>query len=181
MLIRAFKSIVLISLPNFALLIPDNCFSSEIRNEARDCTNRLSPMLDNLKSVLAGTRKSSNLIKDITDFCDFSLKCYKTLQLCSGIDPNLITNLDGVCDMYSFKAKKFDGCYQKMTTSIEDNCVYSFFMTPVYINIPDKKQRCETLKSNGKCVQKKTESVCSKNYSKEFHDQLDDQLKRFLC
>lgn len=84
MLIRAFKSIVLISLPNFALLIPDNCFSSEIRNEARDCTNRLSPMLDNLKSVLAGTRKSSNLIKDITDFCDFSLVSFSVCQIKTG-------------------------------------------------------------------------------------------------
>uniref|UniRef100_A0A1I7UWC8 DUF19 domain-containing protein n=2 Tax=Caenorhabditis tropicalis TaxID=1561998 RepID=A0A1I7UWC8_9PELO len=151
-----------------------------MQNEARNCVNELTPMYDNLRRALAGTWKSRNITKDINDFCGKAVKCFKNLQVCAGIDTNLVYNIDGVCDLYRFKSGKFDGCYQKLSDNYGD-CVYSFFMSPVYVDAPTNRQRCQNLKSNGKCVKGKIQSKCSKDYANDFDDELDGQIKRFDC
>ncbi|ULT91490.1 hypothetical protein L3Y34_009244 [Caenorhabditis briggsae] len=177
MLFLAF--ILFLSAP--VVTIPNSCFAPEIRNEARNCVNTLGPMYDKLKAALAGSWKSPNISKDINDFCITSVNCYKSLQLCAGIDKNLISEIDGICDLYNFQSGKFKDCYQKMDSNNYDNCVYSFFMSPLYVDAPTNRQRCQSLKSNGKCVKKKTQDVCSKDYASDFDDHLDGQLKRFSC
>ncbi|EFO94805.1 hypothetical protein CRE_09387 [Caenorhabditis remanei] len=180
MLYLATLLLLLSSAPS-VFTVPESCFLPEIRDEARNCVNQLSPMYDNLKRVLAGTRKSQNITKDINDYCELSLKCYKSLQACAGIDKNLISNIDGVCDLYNFQAGKFGHCYVKMDEDGYDSCTYSFFMSPIYIDVKNSRQRCQSLKSNGKCVKKRTSQKCTKDYVDDFDDHLDGQLKRFNC
>ncbi|EGT59040.1 hypothetical protein CAEBREN_05721 [Caenorhabditis brenneri] len=176
-----FTLTLLLTSPSIVFTVPESCFLPEMRTKAKNCVDQLIPMQNNLRFALDGTWKSHNITRDIIQFCDKALDCYNTLQVCAGIDKTLISNMDGVCALYSFKSGKFNDCYEKIGSNSYDNCVYSFFMSPVYIDAPNNRQRCQSLKSNGKCVKSKAQSSCSKDYANDFEDHLDGQLKRFSC
>ncbi|CAI2354538.1 unnamed protein product [Caenorhabditis sp. 36 PRJEB53466] len=161
--------------------LPAACQSPGVKDKAVKCVDQLTPMFAQVKAAQNSGWVTLDAASSVNDMCSISLDCFKTLQTCAGIDQNLILTMEGVCDLFGFMTGKFSDCTQKMETLKNNKCVVDFFTNPVYTDAPDNKTRCNKLKEDGKCVEKKTESACSKGSAKDFSDHLDGQLKRFNC